>query len=503
VSGVGTAVSRHRRPNLPWVAGLTLLAAIGYSVYSLLEQYKALTGGFDLVIFDQAVRSYAHFHPGISPLKGLHNFGKADFSVLGDHWSPIIAVLAPLYWIYNGPEDLLIAQAVLIALAIPPVWSFTRRAFGGTRNATIAAYLVALTYGLSWPVQGTIGFDFHEVAFAPVLTAFGLERLQAGKRKTGLISLACLFLVKEDMGLFVAGIGVALLVMRQTWFERQRLTALLMIPVGVIVSFVEIYVLIPMMGGDSGYYWAYQELGPNMKQSAVHLITHPWVGLDAMLHPHAKVVLVMYLLLPFLLLPLLSPLSIAAVPLLLERLLNVKFPGWYALIFQYNAYLIIILIFAAVDGAARLDRLLPGLLARWRTNWLPLAAAVLMTVATFYLIPQFDFGHLLHRSWYSRTTTEQDAVDAADHVPSNVTVEAPGTDVAAQLTSRDTVWLWDGDGDTPLYAPWVVTSTAFKEFGWPSIAAQAASVKLLKEHGYVTVYQAGDYLVMHAPGVKG
>ena len=80
---------------------------------------------------------------------------------------------------------MLIAQGVLFALAIPPVWLFTRRALGGpgSRKATIAAYLVSITYALSWPIQGAVGFDFHEVAFAPVLTAVGLKRLRPARRR--------------------------------------------------------------------------------------------------------------------------------------------------------------------------------------------------------------------------------------------------------------------------------------------------------------------------------
>lgn len=493
---------RRRRPNLWLVAGLTLLAAIGYSTYSLLLQYTVRTHAYDLVIFDEAVRSYAHFHLGISPIKGYHNFGDPNFSVLGDHWSPIIAVLAPLYWIYNGPQNLLIAQGVLFALAIPPVWLFTRRMLGGpgSRKATIAAYLASITYALSWPIQGAVGFDFHEAAFAPVLTAVGLERLQAGKKKTGLLALAGLFLVKEDCGLLVAGIGIALLLMRKPWVSRRIAAA--MIPIGVLVTFIEVYVAIPAMGGRSGYYWAYQELGSNMRQAAVFLLTHPLTGLHAMVTPSAKVDLVLMLLAPYLFLALASPLSVAAVPLLLERLLNVKFPAWWHLGDQYNSYLIIVVLFAAVDGLARLDRsVLPRLHQGWRTDRLPVAAMAAMAVVSIALVPFFPFGDLLHPSWYHRNWKQEDAVLAANHVPSNVTVEA-ASNVAPQLTSRDTVLLWDGDGSSPLFPDWVVTCTSDGEFTFPNIAAQIARVDLLKSRGYVTVYSAGGYLVMHKPGIK-
>ena len=63
-----------------------------------------------------------------------------------------------------------------------------------------------------------------------------------------------------------------------------------------------------------------------------------------------------WLLAAFCFLPLCSPITLAAIPLLLERMLNSKFPYWWGTSFHYNAYLVIILVFAAVDGAARLGR---------------------------------------------------------------------------------------------------------------------------------------------------
>ena len=62
--------------------------------------------------------------------------------------------------------------------------------------------------------------------------------------------------------------------------------------------------------------------------------------------------------------------------------------------------------------------------------------------------------------------------------------------------------LWDGDGSSPLFPDWVVTYTGRVEFTFPNVAAQITRVDLLKKHGYVTVYSAGGYLVMHKPGIK-
>ena len=349
-------VSRPRRAHLVGVGLVTAIIAAIYSVYSLTLYYTFKTSAYDLTIFDQAVRSYSHFHLGISPLKGVHNGFGPNFSVLGDHFSPIIAVLAPLYWIHNSPSTLLVAQAVLFALAIPSLWLFTRRAFGGGRKATIAAYCVAVAYGLSWPLIAAVAFDFHEVAFAPVLTAVAIERFQAGRLRTALIALVGLLLVKEDMGLFVAGLGVWLVLSRERMVPRQYRVALGMMVVGVIWTAAATYLLIPAFGGLGDYYWAYGNLGKNVPGVVQHIVTHPRSSFLLIFEPARKLHTIRDLLAPFLFLPLLSPIVVAIIPLILERMLGNKFPNWWGTTFQYNAYLVVVLVCAGVDGAARLDR---------------------------------------------------------------------------------------------------------------------------------------------------
>src|SRR5580704_10342729 len=154
-AGGQAAIERVTKPSPAHLVGVGVITgavALIYSVYSLFLYYTFKTSAYDLTIFDQAERSYAHFHPGISVIKGVHNGFGPNFSVLGDHWSPILAALAPLYWIYGSPVTLLVAQAVLFALAIPPLWVFTRRAFAGGTKAVAAAYLVSVAYALCWPV---------------------------------------------------------------------------------------------------------------------------------------------------------------------------------------------------------------------------------------------------------------------------------------------------------------------------------------------------------------
>ena len=523
----------RRTIHLLAVGLLTLLAATAYSAFALTRFRTFRSASYDLVIFDQAVRSYAHLQPGVSIMKGLHNGFGPHFSVLGDHWSPILATLAPLYWVSNTPVNLLVAQAVLFALAIPPVWMFTRRAFGGGTRATAAAYLVSVSYALSWPIASAVGFDFHEVAFAPVLTAVALERLQAGRLRTALAALAALLLVKEDTGFLVAGVGIYVAVACPRVAGRPVLTGLVLVAVGLADSVLATYVLIPAFGGRSGYYWAYGAFGNNVPQVIGHIVTHPASSLRVLITPRVKVGTVAWLLAAFCFLPLRSPLTLAAVPLLLERMLDTRFPNWWVTSFHYNAYLVIILLFAAVDGAARLEGTAAAVRKRFAASrsaaglsagglsaaglsagGLPpagsagssrtggtfaLACSATMVAVAMALVPRFAFGAALHPSFYHRSARMDAAAAAAAVVPSGVTVEA-ANHLGPQLSGRDTVLLWAEDGETPRFSPWVVADVTGREF-FASVRAERRRVARLEAGGYQVAFRRDGYVVLHSPRV--
>jgi uncharacterized membrane protein len=566
---VGGRLSRWNRPHVIGVAAMTAVIAAIYSVYELVLYYTYQDTSYDLVIFDQAVRSYSRFHLGEAIIKGLQDGFGTNFSVLGDHFSPIDAALAPLYWIYDGPQTLLIAQAVLFALAIPWLWVFTWRAFGRTGwKATAAAYLVSVGYGLSWPLAAAVAFDYHEVAWVPLLTAIALERLQAGRVRSALIALGLLLLVKEDMGLLVAGIGLALAVSLRPTIRRQRLVGSGLVVVGVAYTALATYVLIPAFGGRGNFYWAYSSLGHNVPQAIGHILSHPAQFVQTMFSPAGKLHTLKWLFAAFCFLPFLSPLALAALPLLVERMqADPAFAAWWGIRGQYNAFVVIVLVFAAVDGAARLDRWvtralrylesgsaaapevpapdavtvavaaadspagvgleaaseeqaagaprpdspLPahepdvrrdrGLPARpVGTGVIALGCCAAICAATLFTLPRFALGKELQLSFYEQTAQSRAAAAADAMVPSGVVVVA-ANHVGSELSSRDTVLMWDGDGSTPaLAAPWVVADVARRQFNFPTVAEQGASVAFLLRHGYQVVFRRDGYLVLHRPG---
>ncbi|MBO2454883.1 DUF2079 domain-containing protein [Actinomadura barringtoniae] len=480
-----------RRPPAP--ALLVAAAAALYSTYSLLQLYTFKASTYDLVIFDQAIRSYSRFEMPRAMVKSVHNGFGSDFSILGDHFSPILALLAPFYWIHDGPATLLIAQALLLALAIVPIWRYTRRHLGRG-----AAYGVSIGYTLSWPIAEALDFDFHEVAFVPLLTALMVERYDAGKRRQAAIVAAALLLVKEDMGLLLVGFGLYLLTRR-----GERRWGAGYIVVGMVATWLCSKVLITAFGGDDDYYWAYGSLGSDMSSAARHALTHPWDVVTGLLTPSIKVGTMALLVAPLLLLPLASPLTLTVLPLVAERMLADR-ANWWEPRYHYNAFLIAVLLMAAVDGSVRLRRVLAPQLAkararlpeRVRTHLHPgmltgagIAAAALITV------PYFSFNALADPNLWRRNDRARAAAAAAALVPDDALVEAVNP-IGPVLSTRARVLLWDR---RPRNAPWVVADTRRIQFPFWAVEEQRLRVTQLQASGYRTLFARDGYLVLHRP----
>ncbi|MBT2213625.1 MULTISPECIES: DUF2079 domain-containing protein [Actinomadura] len=502
---VGGTRQRRRRAAL-WA--LVAACAAVYASYSLMRLRAFRASSYDLVIFDQAIRSYSRFELPVAMVKGVHNGFGPHFAILGDHFSPVLALLAPLYWIHDGPGTLLVAQAVLFALAIVPIWRYTERRFGAG-----AAYCAAAAYALSWPVAEALAFDFHEVAFVPVLSALMVERYDAGRRGWAAAAALSLLLVKEDMGLLLVGFGFFLLTRHDPepgadtrrhrreageegtghggWLPRgDRRAGLAYIVGGLVATWVSSRLIIAVFGGDNDYYWAYGSLGPDLPHAAVHALTNPWDVLAVLGTPPHKLGTMALLVLPLLLLPLASPLTLTVLPLLAERMLASRFGNWWEPHYHYNAFIIAVLVMASVDGAARLRRRLwPRARARLPAA-LPAAA---MLTAAVVCVPFFAFVHLADPALWRRNDRARAAASAAARIPDGALVESANA-IGPALSPRARVLLWDGQ---PRRAPWVIADVERLEFPFRTLAEQRRRVESLLAGGYREVYRADGYIVLH------
>lgn len=479
------------------MAALTALAAALYSAFGLAEFRHFRVGGFDLAIFDQAVRGYAHLSAPTSLIKGVHDGFGPEFSVLGDHFSPVIALMAPFYRLWPHPTTLIVGQSVLFALAVPLVWVAVRRLVGDR-----AAWVVTIAYALAWGFQGAVAVGFHEIAFGVPLVALVVERLTAGRVKHAVWAALALLAVKEDMGLVVAALGVIVLVdarlrARSPSRRRRWVVAGALIVGGLLAAALTIKVAIPAFGGKSSYYWDadYGWLGSGPAAALRHMVVHPLDTLHVLATPSAKWLLLLCLFGTLLFLPLFSPYTLLAVPLLAERLFSAN-PNHWSTLFHYNTMLMPIFFVAAVDGLVRLRGWLgspgrPGpvqfqrLVLGWATGVLVIAVAVSAL--------HFPFRKMLRASEYETTAQDRAAAAAVARIPSGALVEASNY-LAPHLSDRAQVMLFDA---TPRGAPWVVVDTTHTSFPFTSVAAVQAQVAELPFLGYELVFAGGGFDVWH------
>ncbi len=431
------------------VAILTAGCLALYLVHAIYAQVKYRTTAYDLGIFDQAIRAYAHFRAPMVPLKG------SGYNVLGDHFHPIIAVLAPLYWIWDDPIMLLIAQAVLVAASIPIVYRFTRRRAGQGMSLVIAG-----AYGLGWPIQALIDFDFHEVAFATPLLALAVDALDRRDDRKLLIWAGLLLLVREDMGAVV----FLLALLRVAQRRRPQWPAAVLAVGGVVAYVLTTTVVIPHFAAGHGF--AYGGL-----------------------------------LLPLALLPLRSRYALLAVPLLAERFFNSRENLWQPH-FHYNALPWLVLVLAMVDGAARFGLFRDSDAARR----LRAALTVWLVAVPFLLI--FDTYRAHPYAWTKMRTSmalsSAERVRAAQAVvaflPRNACVEADNK-LVPHLTRRDYVTLPDTQHGK---ADFIALNLAARDVGGnPPAPKPHAVLAEAQRLGYTPVFSQSTFVVLRSPDYAG
>ena len=188
---------RHSIP-----AAIVVVIGAWVMIYYSIVQWETMkpVPSWDLAIFSELAKAYAHFQAPIVPVKG------DGYNLLGDHFHPILLLLGPIWRLFPTPLSLLITQDLLLAVS---AWPLTRLASRLT-NQWVAGAL-GLVYVLSWGMQGAVEAQFHEIAFAMPMLAYASVAFVERRWVAVTAWSAPLVLVKEDMGLTVLMVGVAVI----------------------------------------------------------------------------------------------------------------------------------------------------------------------------------------------------------------------------------------------------------------------------------------------------
>ena len=168
-----------------------------YFGYTTVQIHRGLgTSAYDFGLYDQGVWLLSQGKVPFVTLMGRNLFG--------DHTSFILLPLVPLMWVFTSTSLLFVVQTVVIASGAIPIYAFARKHLESDALGCVFACTYLLYPAVSW----TNVENFHPDSFLGVLVAVALWAALSRKWRWYVVAVLLALLVKEDVVLVVAPIGV-------------------------------------------------------------------------------------------------------------------------------------------------------------------------------------------------------------------------------------------------------------------------------------------------------
>jgi len=185
-----------------------------FSILTILRYHAFRTRAWDLGIFTQSFWTTCN--------AGKFFYCTAELPVnlsgsfFGAHFSPILFLVLPFYWVLQTPETLLVIQAFILALAAVPIFKLADEYAGGR-----TAGLLFSTAYLIYPAIGYINnYDFHVEAFIPLFSAYAIYYLTKEKWPKYFLFIFLLLICQEQTAFVTFFIGIYI-----AWKYRYRIVS--------------------------------------------------------------------------------------------------------------------------------------------------------------------------------------------------------------------------------------------------------------------------------------
>ena len=180
---------------------LVVVAAItAYTLYfsfTTVQIHRGLgTSAYDFGLYDQGIWLLSRGRNPFVTLMGRNLFG--------DHTSFILLLLVPFMWIFSSTSMLFVVQSVVIACGAIPIYAYARKRVESDALGCVFACTYLIYPAVSW----TNVENFHPDSFLGVLIAAALWAALGRRWRWYAIAAVLALLVKEDVVLVVAPIGV-------------------------------------------------------------------------------------------------------------------------------------------------------------------------------------------------------------------------------------------------------------------------------------------------------
>jgi len=265
------------------------LYTLAFSFFCLWKYYNFAYNALDLAIISQVFYN-----------SSLGNFFASSIhppTYLGDHFSPILFLLLPVYWLFKKPEALLVLQTLALGLSSWPLYLIAKKSLGKP-----LAIFFALAWLLNPFVQNINLYEFSFLPFSVFFIFWTFYFYQAEKIFVFLFFCFFVLLTREDAALVIFALGpLAFLQKRKLrwWLWPMVLSALYFILAVKITMFFT-------PGGQYKFLIYYGWLGNGFNDILTHLIFQPGLLLAPLFQP-GNWEFFLGLMLPLVFLPLLSP----------------------------------------------------------------------------------------------------------------------------------------------------------------------------------------------------
>src|SRR4030095_4141189 len=324
------------RPRRVVAIGVAVYAA-SFSFVTLARHWTFKTHALDLAYYVQLTWNLAR---GAGARVSL-----PEMNAWGDHFSPIMYLFVPAFWIFPGPAVLLVAQSIALGLGAIAVFCIAAGWRGGERPAAVFAVL----YLIHPSLHGINVRDFHSAALTIPLLLAAIYFVEAERPWLYWGSVLLILTTREDAAIAVVGLGLWLAVTKRRW-RWGMVTALGAFSLLV----VDTRWLIPYFRGEPyPHLGRYAHLGRSVPEIIGTLLLHPWRVLAGML-TEKRLIYLGAMLAPLAFLPLLArECLVGLAPPPLENLLG-QDPILFNHRTQYQSFILPFLFAAAIAGYDRL-----------------------------------------------------------------------------------------------------------------------------------------------------
>ena len=184
-----------------WILAVLFVATV--FALSVLKHDSFHTRALDLGKFDQAIWNTLHGRYLFSTLE--------DQSILANHFSPFLALLSPLFLLWDDVRVLFLVQAVGLATA-----GLLLSRIVHARRPSFAPWFL-LAFFLNPALHEVALVEVRRVTMAVPFLALALYALYARRRVWMVVGLGLALLCKENIGLVVFMVGVYLLLFERDW----------------------------------------------------------------------------------------------------------------------------------------------------------------------------------------------------------------------------------------------------------------------------------------------